>query len=841
AGIVALPTVAAAPVTAAASEAATGPHSIHSRYMSSWASLAFDQGGRALLSPLYDPPSEWGSSLMCLCPAPATDSGIVSLADATPGVDHAGGLVLHPVPPIVYVGVTDDRDRRAHTSRVASGGERGALLELQEGGALSCARSLPAPPSAVVTAAVDDGRGVLVVLLEDSDGTALLLARDGCDFPVVEEYRGVAAVFTGDFLGNGREQVALLSQVSLGPKSAEDATALFESGAEWEQLPLKSQVKRALVTDCSCVWGQGLRDDLAALPGAGVIDIIDVRRSGNDAADVAAASISKATATGRKRQRTESGGNTADDKRQIDKSVRASNVAAGSGSDCRDGGVGDDCRLGRLSAVVGVLRRRVQAEEARLLRLRQAQRGKTALLNAARLSLMAQVDGTADGGSVGEVPGLLCSAVEKFSEGLVPCFPGAVPTATPASSPPTAPNVTPRQPLRCAVDRVRFHAPSRTLCLDAHVESPHDHYGIKDDATATMTGPDRGPGKSAAVNVCLSVASPSGRLSTRSAVCPRLAPGASATIRACVEVPTGLLSSGAGTSAVEELSDGTVALYASCQWSWECSNPVSTANDTEGKPSTAAETAAEEDVSRVNSSAPSPSRYAASSDFGRKGSNTSCQLPSGSSVDGAGCGDAEPENCASLQYPHYRQHHHLGLFDVGTRLDLLLHSDSTSLAALPQAVRTLSSLTVLPEPWAGGAAALVVDCSERTAECTLRSGDSAGASTVLLQVTAGALPDGVSAFANHASEEGRTLVMATAKALREEMEAVEIVARERRRAGGQKPAGDGDEGVGTGESSSLSRALERYTDAQMRSDLIASQLAGRLVAAAGGGRGGGGN
>ncbi|CAN0283665.1 unnamed protein product, partial [Hapterophycus canaliculatus] len=89
-------------------------------------------------------------------------------------------------------------------------GAGGALLELRKG-ALSCHRLLPAPPSAVVTAAVDDAQGVVAVLLDDQDGTALLLARDGSDLPVVEEHRGVAAVFKGDFLGNGREQVALLS------------------------------------------------------------------------------------------------------------------------------------------------------------------------------------------------------------------------------------------------------------------------------------------------------------------------------------------------------------------------------------------------------------------------------------------------------------------------------------------------------------------------------------------------------------------------------------------------------------------------------------------------------
>lgn len=864
AAIVAVPAVATSAATAAA--AATVSQSVHSGYASSWTSLAFDPQGRALLSPRHSPPpSEWGNSFTCLCPAPATDSGIVGLADATPGLDAGGGLVLRPIPPTVYVGVAGDR--RGQESAFASGGregDRGALLELRGGGILSCARSLPAPPSAIVSAAVDDGKGVLAVLLADSAGTALLLARDGANFPVVEEYRGVAAAFAGDFLGNGREQVALLPQVSSTPMSAAAMATLSKAGAAgWQQLPLKALVKRALVSDCSCVWGNGERDDLAALPGAGPIYVVDTRPSRIDAGNVEAVGGSESTTTSRKRQRAEGRDAASEQGTKISGAGRA----AGSGSKRQEAGINDDHRLGRLSTVVGVLRRRVQAEETRLLRLRQARRGKAALLSAAKLALITQVGGSCGSCSVAEVPDLLRSAVETFSDGLVACFPEATSTATPPSGESTAVHDTLRQPLLCTVNRVRFHAPSRTLCLDACVDNPHNGHVTGDTLGA---GGGLGAGHGAAANVCLSLASTAGRLNTRSAVCPWLAPGNSAVIRACVEVPTDLFSGVGALATGTDSLDGTISLYASCLWSWDCSSPAA-AHNVEGSSSAAVGEAAREHVGRESSSVVFARVLVSSLDMlgvGVLGSVsgdaalaqattvTSIGSPSSRYVppetrrksakslpraSRSGAGSDDPDDDAVLSgnrhHPYRHHYHHLGLFDVGTRLDLLVRSDTSSLSALPQAISALSCLAALPEPWAGGAAALVEGCSERAAECTLRSGDAVGASAVLLQVAAGVLPDGVKASANHGSEEGQALVAAASQALGEEIKAVEAVARERHRAG-EETADGGRDGHGHRESR-LSRALERYTNAQMRTDVLASQLAGRLLAAAGGGGGGG--
>ena len=113
-----------------------------------------------------------------------------------------------------------------------------------------------------------------MVLLADAAGKALLLSRDGCELPIVEEFRGVAFAHAGDFLGNGREQVAFFPMASSAiMTSGGDATAIgggsvagalrrasvpaaAKPGAgAYEQLHLKTLVKRALVTDCSCVGG----------------------------------------------------------------------------------------------------------------------------------------------------------------------------------------------------------------------------------------------------------------------------------------------------------------------------------------------------------------------------------------------------------------------------------------------------------------------------------------------------------------------------------------------------------------------------------------------------------
>ena len=84
-------------------------------------------------------------------------------------------------------------------------------------------------------------------------------------------------------------------------------------------------------------------------------------------------------------------------------------------------------------------------------------------------------------------------------------------------------------PLRCKVARVRFHAPSHTLCLDSCVNNPpKTRNGDEEDSSAT---------DSVATYVAISVACASGRLTKRSAVCRRLCPGEHATIRACAEVP----------------------------------------------------------------------------------------------------------------------------------------------------------------------------------------------------------------------------------------------------------------------------------------------------------------
>lgn len=821
-----------------------------------WTSLFLDREGRASLAPWRGLPSWWRNRLTCLCRAPAANTGIVSLASATSRIGGEGGLVVKPLPPTVYIGAAaavEDKTGADVSTGGGTGGAGGALLELQGGGALSCARLLPAPAWAVTTAAVDDGQGVLVVLLSDMVGTALLLARDGSEFPIVEEYRGVAAAFAGDFLGNGREQVALLPTVSSagsagsatggggsGGRRASAVAATKAGAGGWEQLPLKALVKRALVTDCSCVWGNGRRDDVAALPGAGPIQVVGARPSGASGGGDRAVAVGGAAASepskGRKRQRIGEGNTNAGkcDRASGSTSVAAVGAAGSGTSKCAEG-IDDDHRLDRLSTVVGVLRRRVRAEEARLLRLRQARVGKAAFVEAAKFTLTAQVGGgnATSRGSRGDTLKPFCPAVGAFEDGLVAHF--ADPSAT--STPPPLLTTEDKSGafsclLQCALARVRFHAPSRTLCLDAHISNPvRESRGAPVEAvTAT------------AVNVCLSVASACGHLKTRSAVCSRLRPGESATVRACVEVPPGLLAGDGGTGTGSRTEEA-ISLYTSCVWR------VDDSGARDGLRGDSLATAGSEDGQASPCSVIFGRTRVSAQDMlgvGALASTAEAPLPSTpgalvkapsqfstSAVHSRGKGVVETKSFnAAAESAGVK---HLGLFDVGTRLDLLLRSDTASLAALPQAVRTLSSVASLPEPWAGGAAISVTGCSESAAECTLRAGDSAGASAVLLRVAAAALPDGARASADHASGPGLELLAAASQALRDEMVALEAVARERRGIGGV--ASDGRKGGGR----ALEAALEVYTAAQMKSDVLAARLAGRVVAAReGGGEGYGG-
>ncbi|CAM9408487.1 unnamed protein product [Ectocarpus sp. 12 AP-2014] len=798
------------------------------------------------------------------------DSGVVGLASgALPEGTAAGdgGLILKSLPPTVYAGVALNSGRGGAEATTTAEGNGGALLELQRG-ALSCARLLPAPPSLVMAAAVDDAQGVLAVLLADQAGTALLLARDGCDFPVVEEHRGIAAAFKGDFLGNGREQVAFLSAASTGAGGSgggagkpgkRGAAASKIGGTGWEQLPLKSLVKRALVTDCSCVWGNERREDLPTTPSGGVNGEGGAGGRRGAVALTGGVEVPKGATKGKKRQRSNGLGDEA--------GVAASSGASGSSvalaKPSKSGGAdgNKDGRLSRLSSVVGVLRRRVQAEEARLLQLRQARRGKAAALEAAKLALTASVESgsawgggcelRADGGDHGEDAGSprASSNAWLFFDGLVtPAFGGGGGGGGGVSTLPSGHQVhervaeePPPAPLQCAIARVRFHPPSRVLCLDAHVRNPSPpKAGNAAEATPAAAAAAAGPPVTV-VNVCLTVASASGHLATRSAVCPRLRPGESATVRACVEVPFGLLAGGGGGGGGGVVPGKAASLYASCSWILGGgSSPTAPGGGTRTPP------VLSEAGAREGNAFDRPSR---SFMFARV-------LVSAKDMLGLGGGVASlaqvPEDKQAGQdfFSHHRSAKaaatrgrrggagggggggggckHLGLFDVGTRLDLLLSSSdpsttsTTSLAALPRAVRSLSEVAALPEAWAGGAAVRVNGCSERAAGCTLRAGDSPSAPAVLLTVAAGALPDGTRASADHASGQGRALLVAAAAALKDEMAALEAVARERGRL-------DGDGGAGR-----LAAALRRYGAAQRKSDVLAAQLAGRVVSARGG-------
>lgn len=741
-----------------------------------WMSLSFDRYGRASLSPWRGIPLGPRDAVACLCRAPAMDSGIVNLASRSEKTDISAGLVVSPSPPTMYVGVANELG--------------GSLMELRRSGALSCSLSLPAPPRAVMTAAVDDARGVLAVVLADEFGTALLIARDGSELPIVEQYRGVAFAHSGDFLGNGREQVAFFSSAA----ASLTATAARSGTNTWDQLPLKALVKRSLVTDCSCLWGNGRRADLAVLPGAGVIQVGGGVTSGSGSGDIVSCvgrsgilSGASDIFKGRKRTRTE-----ADLNKDLE-NRRGIHIVSG-----------DEDRLGRLSAVVGVLRRRVQAEEARLLKLWRGRRGKAAVLEAAELALVAQVEGgfrQSSRGRKGYAEAPFLSSARVFYDGQAAAADGK------GSNPPPwvlqGVGSTSFRPPCCEVARVRFHAPSRTLCLDARVSN----------FCQTVN------------DVCLSVASASGPLTTRSAVCGRLCPGEYATIRSCVEVPPWIQT-------------GEVTpLYASCTW---CTNSI---NEDEATSVVGRERefhrltkhcaifarilVSPQDMLGVGSLSSSPG-VSPFPNPEESGAETSSALCPGS---GSRYTFGEDINVT-------KDGRNIGMFDVGVRLDLLVRSDTsstttTSLAALPQALRSLSATaSSIPEPWAGGVAAHFAGCSERAAACTLRASDSPGASAVLLRVAKGALPDGVRASADHASEQGIALVEAAGRALREELVALEGVARIRRRwaVGGMDGGGTGGDKEGMDE---VSGALERYRVAQMESDLLAARLNARIVAAQG--------
>lgn len=868
-----------------------------------WMSLSVDREGRASLSSCRGLPKELKIHPTCLCRAPDIDSGMVSLAAGARGEGAAagqGGLVLRSLPPTVYMGVAVgggrnglDTNGEADGARARGGG--GALLELQ-GGTLSCSRLLPAPPSSVMTAAVDDAQGVLVVLLADQARTALLLARDGSDLPVVEQHRGIAAAFAGDFLGSGREQVALLCSASsaggsgggggsggtgrAGKRGAASAAAAVKAGVGgWEQLPLKALMKRAVVTDCSLDWENGRRDGSAAAASGGGgsgSGSANGRQGGAGSQEAfpakATSKTTKESPNGKKRPRSmEAADNGADD--EVGKAASGSPGAAAeeerksSKDKSNRGADSEGSGVSRLSNIVQVVRRRVCAEETRLLRLRQARRGKATVLEAAKLALAAQVGAGGEedtaGSRLGTADLSTGSVARAFVDGLVAPgggrstmpSPGWIDGRADETSPYPPPR--PHTPLECTVVQVRFHAPSRTLCLDAHISNP----AVNDAAGLSMVV--AGPPAMVVGNVCLSVASASGCLTTRSAVCPRLCPGESATVRACVDVPFSLLASGGGAPA---------SLFASCTWSVS-DNDVAATNGTKKSHTTAVAPAAAATVARDSDKFRSScslifSRFLVSPQdmLGMGGALSSTALvpktemrQGSSSSTGGGGGRRKNKGAVSTGYSGSGRSiidgtpRHLGLFDVGTRLDLLLRSDSstttTSLASLPQAVRSLSKVAALPEPWAGGAAVQVHSCSERAAACTLRAGDSTSSSSsspaVLLAVAAGALPDGARGSADHASEQGLALVTAAAAALQDEMTALEAVARERGRMGAGAGSARRENGSAGGDSSSsgagggkkttagLAAALEWYRASQMKSDLLAAKLAARVVAAQG--------
>ncbi|CAN0091070.1 unnamed protein product [Pylaiella littoralis] len=847
-----------------------------------WTSLSVDREGRASLSPWRGLPPELKSHPTCLCRAPAVDSGAVSLAaGALTEVAAAGlgGLVLRSLPPTIYVGVAADGSRSGLDSSgrgsAGAGGGGGALLELQ-GGTLCCSRLLPAPPSAVVTAAVDDAQGVLAVLLADQARTALLLARDGSDLPVVEQHRGIAAAFAGDFLGNGREQVALLCSASAaggsagggraGKQGAASAAAAMKAGVGgWEQLPLKALVKRAVVTDCSFDWENERRHDSPAAPpgsgggGGGVSGKQGGAEASRALPEKAASGTTREALKGKKRARSmevaDDGGAGGSGPPVADEARRLSKSESNRGPD-------DDCCSsgpGRLSNIVQVVRRRVRAEETRLLRLRQARGGKATVLRAARLALAAHVGNGVVGGvfdadgqedaSGGNGRGSRCGAADwsaagsvarNLVDGLVAPGGGNSSIPSPGWIDERASEASPRPPpqsptpLKCTVAGVRFHAPSRTLCLDAHISNPTPRNA--GDAAAGSSTVAAGVPARVVRNVCLTVASPSSScLTTRSALCARLRPGESATVRACVDIPLGLLASGGG---------GPASLFVSCAWSLPDDDVAAAAaaglgtttrdsdNDVLGMGGALSSTALAPGTKmrqgpRYRSST-NPASGAAAGGLKKNGAVSASHNSGSSTVDS--------------------KNHHLGLFDVGTRLDVLLQSDPTTstsanLAELPQAVRSLSDVAALPEPWAGGAAVQVHSCSERAAACTLRANDSVSSPAVLLAVAAGALPDGARGSTDHASERGRALVAAAAAALRDEVAALEAVARERGRMDGgaarsKKGSGGGGGGGGSGGAETtggLAVALESYGASQMKSDLLAAKLAGRVVAAARGG------
>ncbi|CAM9546453.1 unnamed protein product [Choristocarpus tenellus] len=862
-----------------------------------WATLSanMNEGGESTLASWHGLPREWQDRMTCLCPAPGR-SVAVGLTAAqgfgtiSEGLGGSGDVLLDTVPPTLYVGARANsggcgRAGEEQRSRRDQPGE-GVLLAVC-GGALSCDRQLPAPPLSVTVAAVDDAEGVVAVVLSDVEQTALILARDGSDLLPIEEYRGVGQLFVGDFLSNGREQVALIPSSGTNQHPAQPNSGRCGVGSRWEQTPLKTIVKRALVTDCSCIWGQGNKDD--TLPETGHI------RLSREVSSVGGSSGVREEGPARKRQcyRDEA------TKREstMDQPVAGSGGTGQKGEKGKGKEVGapqdlsttmtksrrsiderGDARLSRLSSVADVLRHRVRTEEARLLGLQRASEEKEALLIAARTALTRQAyrgtystgqsSATLTGIEVGEgskqetAQSVASSSRKKsppfreaqkaFENDLVPCFPSGRAVHTSDQSSANLSKQSHGMMLRCKIVRLRFHAPSRTLCVDAQAENPLRHSACDHSAgSGSETGTeaertnadaeqaDTGSNSAAVNTIALTLSADGGCVSTHSAVCPRLAPGEGTTLRACAEIHPGLLPGGC-----------TASLYLSCSWIWEGSSPiVNDANTNEpghGKQnrsvvSTREWAGAQRDLAGSVIFARvciSPQDILGVGSFGMD--STVLQKIT---IPSAGAAVETVEQTEDYEPEH----------NIGARMDLLVQSRTASLEALPQAVRSLSEVLFLPEPWAGGARAMVrrdvtAFSSERAAEATLRAPALGAAAAVLLQVVRGLLPDGVTAGPSHASEEGLALISAVVGALRAELVALqEFAGGIRVRAGdGQvrgSSAGQDDDPtsaatqeLGTGGVSAdveVNAALNAYVQAQGRTDLLVSRLIGRIVAAGG--------
>ncbi|CAM9685556.1 unnamed protein product [Discosporangium mesarthrocarpum] len=853
-----------------------------------WAALStggWAGAGMPALSPWRCLPEEWQDRLTCICPAPrGSISAELAVGDVVSGTGWGLGnrLKFTEMPPMLYAGarLDDPGHGVAQGSGVRVGGG-GVLLELC-GGVLSRVRLLPAPPVSVEVALVDDGEGVVVVLLEDHQGTALLLACDGngSDLPV-EEYRGVGQVYVGDFLGTGREQVALLPMASTATGSAGVIAPgrPIASSEWWEQASLKAMVKGAVVTDCSCVWGRGYRDDLAALPGAPPIHL----SRGGGGGGGGRSDDSKGTGVktrdgcdpggpgGRKRQRQTGpelppGGSCQEDSEagpdsgsglgegeEIWGATTARRVSSGSGVTA-GGGVGadegGDARLSRLFSVAGVLRQRLRAEEIRLLGLKRASREKAALLVAAREALGRMVYSGDTSGGIGAGVGEgrregqtspPCRGVRGiFEDGLIPCFGAGTPPSNSSILPPPArgPFTCPLSPhgnratewghdstLRCSVIRLDFHAPSRTLCVDARVENPIGQdvaylsalvpgLGKSDGAAVASVSDTESKGSNSAgpeggaACVCLGMLVEGGRVLTQSAVCPYIGPGAATTIRARAEVPPCLLNE----------ATGAALLYLSSSWVWERAEGCVTRGEMEGKGTPhsvifASVRLSPRDMLGIGSLGLGMGLgpvAVAGGGHSRTAAAGAGAPPAGLMVDtGATAGGAiTATEC-------YEQPDH----DVGARLDILVQSHTSGLESLPQAVRCLSTLLALPEPWAGGARATVA--SARAAEVTLRAGAPGATAAILLRAVVGFLPEGVTAGPLYGSREALDLLTMVVRALQRELSAIDDISRRMGR-------GDKDGGWGR-----IEDQLVRYAQAQNRTDLLMARVAGCVVAAGG--------